>query len=373
MSTMDSLLSQYESVYSSTKMALEVELETARKKERIWNRIAVSIISIFLISMGIDIVFGENIPAFSPIGALLTMGMLPLPLTVVMARLGITGYLNFDLSGEKWTAKKEELETKLKQLIEPSDIGSAFDGLRNTPPEKLVSVSLIPAHYFVKRTVFAGIEPVMIGGKMMKGYKGAIVELEADDLPPILRSIRGKNGPETKSELIYKYILWDGPETVGQTRETKYFCISKEQFEDIPDKIHTNAVRVTLFPELLGDAAWQFLVLQPDAYDELKAAMETLCVTVVQSVAETNAKTMLTRAIEEGSALYRPDDERLVTQDDIIACFSRKEDNGETDGPLSDAFEAVEAVLPHSMLGFNFAAPAIEAKAPEIVVDSVTA
>ena len=365
MSTMDSLLSQYESVYSNTKMALEAELETARKKERIWTYIFKSIASVFIISLLIGIAFGnDQVP--SSIGL---TGLLFTSLTMIM--LGVTDHYD-DLDG-KWTAEKEELENKLKQIIAPADFLSVFDRLKKRSPEEYASVSLIPAHYYVEQTVFAGIEPVVIGDKTQQGYKGGIIELEADDLPPVLCSIRGKNGPETKSGFIYKCIFWDGPETTGQTREAEYPCISKTKFEEFPDEIHTNAVCVTLFKKYLGNDAWRFLIFNPGAYDEIKAAMEELCVTVVQHIVETNTKAKLTKAIKEGSALYCPDDKVLLAQDDIIACFSRKEDDGETDGPLSDAFEAVEAVLPHSMLGFNFAAPAIEAKAPEIVVDSVTA
>lgn len=375
MEILNSLIDQYKSVYNNAKTALEAELETECEKEKIQNRynkiwacITYSVAIIFGISMGVSEVFGENIPLLSPLGVLLTIGLLSLPFTMVA--LGIACVLD---KLKKQTTHKEELENKLKQIIAPADFLSVFDRLKKRSPEEYASVSLIPAHYYVEQTVFAGIEPVVIGDKTLQGYKGGIIELEADDLPPVLCSIRGKNGPETKSGFIYKCIFWDGPETTGQTREAEYPCISREKFEDFPEEIYTYAVCVTLFPKYLGKNAWRFLIFNPGAYDEIKAAMETLCVSVVQHIAETNAKTMLMRAIKEGSALYRPDDGTLLAQDDIIACFRRKEDNGETAGPLSDAFKAAEAVLTPPMVGFSFATLTTEAQASETIVDSVTA
>ena len=375
METLNSLIDQYKSVYNNAKTALEAELETECEKEKIQNRynkiwacITYSVVIIFGISMGVSEVFGENILLFSPLGVLLTIGLLSLPFTMVA--LGIACVLD---KLKKQTTNKEELENKLKQIIAPADFPSAFDKLKKRPLEEFASVSTIPVHYCVEKTTYAGIEPVVIGNKTLRGYKGGIIKLEADDLPPVLCSIRGKNGPETESGFIYKCIFWDGPETTGQTREAEYPCISKEKFEDFPEEIYTNAVCVTLFPKFLGKNAWRFLIFNPGAYDEIKTAMETLCITVVQHIAETNAKTMLMQAIKEGSALYRPDDATLLAQDDIIACFSRKEDDGETAGPLSDVFEAAEAVLAPSMLGFNFATLTTEAQTPDIVVDSVTA
>ncbi len=368
MSTMDSLLSQYEFVYSNIKMALEAELATVCKKERTWAYISTSIANSLNISLLIGATFVVGI-AQKPLSICLG-GLFCLSLMLIMLIVSD----HYDDPHRKWTAEKEELENKLnKQLIAPSDFLSVFDKLKKRPQEEFASVSLIPAHYFVKRTVFAGIEPVVIGNKTLQGYKGGIIELEADDLPPVLCSIRGENGPETKSRFIYKCILWDGPETTGQIRETEYPCISREKFEDFPEEIYTYAVCVTLFPKYLGKNAWRFLIFNPGAYDEIKAAMETLCVSVVQHIAETNAKTMLMRAIKEGSALYRPDDGTLLAQDDIIACFRQKENDGKTAGPLSDVFEAAEAVLTPSMVGFSFATLTTEAQVPETVVDSVTA
>lgn len=391
---LETLLKQYTPLYETAKTELETQLrledeqlailaKNKQKTERIEMIIGIlfgcviagTILSaLFLSLMGYDYIPEINKDEIMHLAMAIDL------LLGVIVIIGITVIedkaTKFAKDEKKEVLKKEAFEDQITHLVSPANIVSNLKELTNKPMECFASVSIIPAHYYVEKTTYAGIEPVRIGGKTLKRYKGGIIELEGEDLPPVFLSIYGKNGPETQSDLIQKYIFWDGQELSGSTKDAEYPCISEAQFEEFPDEIHTNAVCVTLFPTIFGTEAWKFLIFNTDAVDEIKTAMETLCTSIVQSVAVSNCRAMLSEKIKDGSALYRQRD--LVTKEDITACFNRKEKPGKSTDSLSKAFEKANTTLASIIAESSFAAgmptltPAVDTPALETVVEMPT-
>lgn len=188
------------------------------------------------------------------------------------------------------------------------------------------------------------IEPVTIGNTSLRGFKAGEMELLGDNLPPILVSLRGQNGLRTKETLIQKCILCNQNIPYGQTETAMYPCVSEAQFNAFPKKVNMDAVCINLFPDIM-QGEWKFLLHNPEAYDEIKTAMEALCLSVYRGIAATNVR----RKIESGDGFYKPLD--LVMRDDLIACFSNGKNAGKTEPSDTSVFTETEALLQNLKAG----------------------
>lgn len=114
------------------------------------------------------------------------------------------------------------------------------------------------------------------------------IKLLPRNAPPLLLSLRGKDGPVGRPTLTQNFRLIDGTDDKS-TRNDSMPAISRYQFNHLPDTVTLSQLNVELFPDWLDPESpeeepkrWVFTVADPNAQDELKAALDTLEKTVLK-------------------------------------------------------------------------------------------